>query len=157
MTADKAPRNCNHSWHRLGGIDDCPICSPQAPQRWNILSYMSGTEEIHAIIGPLTGGAVNVIEASAYDALAAERDELKERLDVFRNREYEAKNTDELKAELSREKKKVEKAFKDLDDLLIYVDGNADELGSRYHTIRNTIRFMMIQLQALDKESEGAG
>lgn len=24
--------DCNHSWHRLGGIEDCPVCSPPKPK-----------------------------------------------------------------------------------------------------------------------------
>jgi len=116
MTADKSPRRC------LMTFDGEYIL------RFNKFLQPTAIEK----------GQHEFVLSSDYDALAAERDELKERLDVFRNREYEAKNTDELKAELSREKKKVEKLR---DALRFYADANnwmvttKDEL----HEARRTI------------------
>ena len=28
-TPPPAPSQCNHTFHRLGGIDDCPVCRPE--------------------------------------------------------------------------------------------------------------------------------
>jgi hypothetical protein len=97
------PKDCNHTFHRLGGIDDCPECNPdnkkQAPRRW-ILENHGG----ELFSQPLIDTYEEVIEASAYDAIVKERDELMATLkhDVDK---IEAQYV----AELQLERRKVEK------------------------------------------------
>jgi len=152
------------------------VTTDKAPRRWKVAT---GTKKEDLGNGDVLTTAImsDVGLASDYDALAAElriqdqaneiltrqlaetkaeRDELKERLDVFRNREYEAKNTDELKAELSREEKKVEKLNEirrhhawHNEDCLCESSYDAQDCDCGFEK-------RVAELEAIDKESEGA-
>lgn len=43
------PVNCTHTFHRLGGIDDCPTCSPDKP-------FFTGEDLKRAFLVPLPRG-----------------------------------------------------------------------------------------------------
>lgn len=100
--------DCNHTFHRLGGIDDCPVCNPQPPapecprckkhqclcsgdvvepaqdgaREWFlfIVKDHEGYPHLEAFSHHKSreGDSIHVIEKSAYLQVKAERDELRD-------------------------------------------------------------------------------
>lgn len=86
----------------------------KAPRRWRLESLFEDGDDLPVVKeGPSVSGydaEIEVIEASAYDAIEAERDELKAVKGVYEEELRDRGDAiDTLKAELQRERRKVEK------------------------------------------------
>lgn len=93
---------------------------------------------------------VECVLASDYDALAAERDELNaSAMEMDAKYWAEFNRHEQTKAELIREKKKVEKLKAAIADVLHERYSDDDPSAAPYDPL-------MILLEAIDKESEGA-
>ena len=92
------PKNCKHSWHRLGGIVDCPVCSPE---RWKLRTFMRNGKAEAKVTGPLTHSTIEVMAVSEHLRRVKELEklrikdleELKERME---DAEWERQMGDDL-------------------------------------------------------------
>lgn len=89
--------SCNHTFHRLGGIDDCPVCNPLSPEQENydhLYDIASPPEQggdprewvccggsIYELgyepKGYIEAAKIRLVQKSAYLAVCQERDALK--------------------------------------------------------------------------------
>lgn len=86
--------SCDHTFHRLGGIDDCPVCSPK---EWWVDKEIGSNHALLFEPGSISEGrGFHVIEYLEYSKVSSELETLKIELELMR------KERDALKAEAER-------------------------------------------------------